>query len=60
VVHAFKNVGHTPLRQIIQTTPSGFERFFQRCADEFARPGGPDMKRIVEISGEHGIYFVDR
>lgn len=59
VVHAFKNVGHTPLRQIIQTTPAGFERFFQRCADEFARPGGPDLQRIAEISREHGIYFID-
>jgi mannose-6-phosphate isomerase-like protein (cupin superfamily) len=59
VVHSFKNVGSVPLRQTIQTAPSGFERFFKRCADEFARPGGPDMKRIVEISGEHGVYFVD-
>jgi quercetin dioxygenase-like cupin family protein len=60
VVHAFKNVGDTPLRQLIQTTPSGFETFFQRCAVEFARPGGPDMDRIVEISAEHGIHFVER
>jgi mannose-6-phosphate isomerase-like protein (cupin superfamily) len=60
VVHTFKNVGRTPLRQIIQTTPADFDRFFQRCAEEFARPGPPDMKRLVEIAGEHGIYFVDR
>jgi mannose-6-phosphate isomerase-like protein (cupin superfamily) len=59
-VHSFKNVGDTPMRQIIQTTPSGFETFFRRCAEEFARPGGPDMKRIVEISAEYGIYYVER
>jgi hypothetical protein len=40
------------------TTPSGFEKFFARCADEFAKPGEPDMSRIVEIGAEHGIYFV--
>lgn len=60
VVHAFKNVGDTPLRQIIETSPSGFENFFARCAAEFGRPEGPDMRRIVEISAEHGIYFVER
>ncbi len=58
VVHAFKNVGGTPLRQIIQTTPAGIERFFERCADEFARAGGPDMGRIVEIGSEHGIHLI--
>jgi hypothetical protein len=39
-------------------TLHAFEKFFARCADEFARPEGPDMKRVVEISAEHGIYFV--
>lgn len=57
-VHAFKNVGQTPLRQLIQTTPAGFETFFARCADEFAKLRGPDMERVKEISAEHGIYFV--
>jgi quercetin dioxygenase-like cupin family protein len=58
VVHSFKNAGDTPLRQLITTSPSGFETFFSRCAEEFAKPGGPDMQRIVAISAEHGIHFV--
>jgi quercetin dioxygenase-like cupin family protein len=58
VVHTFKNVGDKPLKQLITTAPSGFETFFARCEAEFARPGGPDMQRIVEISAEHGIHFV--
>jgi quercetin dioxygenase-like cupin family protein len=58
-VHCYRNVGATPSRQWILTTPSGFERFFARCADEFARPGGPDMNRIVEISREQGIDYVE-
>ena len=30
-----------------------------RCAAEFAKPGGPDMNRIVEISAEYGTHFVE-
>ena len=57
-VSTFKNVGETPSRMLISTTPAGFENFFTRCADEFARPGGPDMPRVKEIAAEHGIPFV--
>jgi quercetin dioxygenase-like cupin family protein len=57
-VHTFRNAGTGPLKSLIHTAPSGFETFFSRCADEFARPGGPDMGRIVEIAAEHGIHFV--
>lgn len=59
VVHTFKNVGQTPLRMLISTSPAGFEVFFARCAEEFAKPEPPDMARIIEISAEHGIHFVD-
>jgi quercetin dioxygenase-like cupin family protein len=58
VVHAFTNVGDTPSRMRISTSPAGFEKFFARCAEEFAKPGPPDMPRIIEISAEHGIHFV--
>jgi quercetin dioxygenase-like cupin family protein len=58
-VHTFKNVGDRPARMIISTSPSGFETFFSRCADEFAKPDGPNMERIVEISAEHGIHYVE-
>jgi hypothetical protein len=60
VVHTFKNVGDEPSRMLIMTTPSGFENFFARCAEEFARPGGPDMSRILAIGAEHGIHFVQQ
>ena len=58
VVHTFKNVGDQPSRMLISITPSGFEKFFARCAEEFAKAGGPDMARIVQIGAEHGIHFV--
>jgi quercetin dioxygenase-like cupin family protein len=57
-VHCYRNVGTTPSRHWILTTPSGFERFFARCADEFANPGGPDMERIVAIHQDHGIELL--
>jgi hypothetical protein len=47
-----------PHEILIMTTPSGFEKFFARCADEFAKPDGPDMARIAEIGVEHGIHFL--
>jgi quercetin dioxygenase-like cupin family protein len=58
VVHTFKNVGDQPSRILLMTTPSGFEKFFARCAAEFAKPGGPDMSQITQISSEHGIHFL--
>ncbi len=57
-VHTFRNAGDTLLKQIIHTAPSGFETFFTRCAAEFNKEGGCDMAKIVEISAEHGIFYV--
>ena len=51
-VHTFRNVGDGPLRMLIQLTPSGFELFFEACAVEFAKPGGPSMERIEAIFEE--------
>ena len=56
VIHTIKNIGDTPSRMLIQTHPAGFETFFARRAQEFAKPGGPDMQRIVAISAEQGIH----
>ncbi len=44
----------------MESKPSGFETFFARSADEFAKAGGPDMDKIVEIHWEHGIEFLRR
>jgi quercetin dioxygenase-like cupin family protein len=58
-VHTFKNIGDTPSRVLVTTSPAGFENFFSRCAAEFNRPGGPSMERILAISAEHGIHYVN-
>lgn len=58
-VHTFRNCGETPLKMLTHTAPSGFEIFFERCAAEFAKPGPPDMERIIAISAEHGIHFIE-
>jgi uncharacterized cupin superfamily protein len=57
--HSFRNVGETPSRHWIITRPSGFEVFFSRCADEFAKATPPDMERISEIFSEHGITLLE-
>ena len=57
--HGFRNVGETSSRHWIITTPSGFEVFFSRCADEFAKATPPDMGRIAEIFSEHGITLLE-
>jgi mannose-6-phosphate isomerase-like protein (cupin superfamily) len=59
VVHTFRNPGEKPLRMLIHTAPSGFETFFARCAEEFAKSSTPDMSRIVKISAEHGIHYIN-
>ena len=58
VIHTFKNLGDTPSRMRLSTSPAGFEIFFARCAEEFTKPGEPDMPRILAIGAEHGIHFV--
>lgn len=58
-IHTFKNTGEIPSRMMLTTSPSGFETFFARCAEEFAKPNGPDMPRIMEIAAEHGIHFLN-
>ena len=57
-VHSFRNAGDTPLRQLIRTSPSGFERFFAAMSAELAKSKTPDMQRVVAIAAEYGIYFV--
>jgi len=59
VPHCFRNPSDKPARQCTVFLPSGFETFFERCAAEFAKPGGPDMNRITDISAEHGIHYVE-
>ncbi|MEP6601861.1 MAG: cupin domain-containing protein [Nitrospirota bacterium] len=59
-LHTFKNVGEQNSLMLLSTAPAGFEVFFARCAEEFARPGEPDMPRVFEIAAEHGIHFVKK
>lgn len=59
-VHTFKNVGEKESRMLLSTAPAGFDVFFTRCAEEFARPGGVDMARVFDIAAEHGIHFLKK
>lgn len=56
-LHTFKNIGDRPLKMLVHTAPSGVETFFKKSEAEFQKGGAPDMKRILEIGAEHGVYF---
>lgn len=56
-VHTFRNAGDTTARHWVLTTPSGFESFYRKSAEVFAAAGAPDMGRVMEIAGQHGIRF---
>ena len=56
-LHTFKNIGDAPLKQLVHTAPSGIEQFFKKSEPEFQKGGAPDMKRLLEIGAEQGIYF---
>ncbi len=57
-VHCYRNMGTTPSRHWIITAPSGFEKFFASCAQEFSKTGGPSQERIVEIHQDYGIELL--
>jgi quercetin dioxygenase-like cupin family protein len=59
-VHTFQNVGDTDSRQLLVSTPSGFEKFYARSAEIFAQAGDspPDIAQLLAISDEFGIEFV--
>jgi hypothetical protein len=40
---------------LVHTSPSGIEKFFTIADAEFAKPGGPDMARVMTIAAEHGL-----
>lgn len=58
VPHGFRNAGDTPLRLLITLTPSGFEEWFARCADELAGTPSPDAQRLTELAAGHGMHFI--
>jgi mannose-6-phosphate isomerase-like protein (cupin superfamily) len=47
VPHAFQNVGDTPGRLLVVTTPSGLERFFEQFAESLPGPVDPDLLSTV-------------
>jgi hypothetical protein len=45
--HAFQNVGDTPGRLLVITTPSGLERLFEQAAELLPSPLAPEMLAAV-------------
>jgi quercetin dioxygenase-like cupin family protein len=57
-IHTYRNIGDAPSKHWIITAPSGFEKFFACCAEEFGKSGGPEMSRITEIHRDYGIEIL--
>lgn len=57
-VHTFRNGTDSPSKMLIHASPSGFENFFAEAAQEFSKPGGPEMAKAIAIAEAHGIHFV--
>ena len=59
VRHAVRNVGDAPSQHWMLTTPSGFELFFDACADAFedaaATGSAPDMARLLALAAEYRV-----
>jgi mannose-6-phosphate isomerase-like protein (cupin superfamily) len=55
VPHAFRNAGAVVARMLLTIAPAGLELMFA----ELSRlpPGVPDLARVGEIVGRHGISF---
>lgn len=53
--HNFQNVGDTPGRLLIVTTPSGVERFFEQFA---ALPGPADADALAAVGHANWIEFI--
>jgi quercetin dioxygenase-like cupin family protein len=57
IAHTFHVVGAQDGRHWVLTKPGGFDRFYARCADEFAAGGPPDRAKLTAIAAEHGMRF---
>lgn len=58
--HAFANIGPTPARMLVLTTPGGIhETFFDEIGDHADRPAWePDMARVLAVAPKYGIEFL--
>jgi mannose-6-phosphate isomerase-like protein (cupin superfamily) len=54
--HCFQNIGDTPGRLLVITTPSGLERFFEQFAELLPGPVGPEA--VTAVGHANWVEFV--
>jgi mannose-6-phosphate isomerase-like protein (cupin superfamily) len=54
--HCFQNIGDTPGRLLVITTPSGLERFFEQFAELLPGPIGPE--KLAAVGHANWVEFV--
>jgi hypothetical protein len=53
--HAFQNIGDTPGRLLVVTTPSGLERFFEQSAAQLTLPVG--FEQLTSVGQANWLEF---
>ena len=53
--HAFQNIGDTPGRLLVVTTPSGIERFFEQSAEQLTPPVG--VEQLTAVGEANWLQF---
>ena len=56
VPHCFQNIGETPGRLLVITTPSGLERFFEQSSELLSDPVDPEA--LAELGRANWLDFV--
>jgi mannose-6-phosphate isomerase-like protein (cupin superfamily) len=54
--HCFQNIGDTPGRLLVITTPSGLERFFEQFAELL--PGPISLEKLAAVGHANWVEFV--
>jgi mannose-6-phosphate isomerase-like protein (cupin superfamily) len=63
VVHAFKNVGETPLRMLIIAIPTNFEHFYRECGEPFRagadlpKPTPQSIQKLLATAPKYGLQI---
>jgi mannose-6-phosphate isomerase-like protein (cupin superfamily) len=55
VPHAFQNIGESPGRLLIVTTPGGIQPFFEEIGERWLEESGPEL--LAEVGAKLGMTF---
>ena len=57
IPNRYENLGDKPGKFLYITSPGGFEKLVEETS-RLSSQGPPDMQKVVETAGKHGIEFI--